>query len=210
MIQVVLWLAKSTFIVVLPFAVLLRTAVLAWRDGGFAAWEAVLAGAALTLLVVTDYAVWASIKFTGRLHLRRIATWIAMPLVVFYCGFAALHLSQTNAKSDSVRRQYRSLHPVLRLAVGTLVLADPDALVTDVGRVTDDYDRLGLPPRHDSRHFLQADGYVHAVDFRTRGRSRLRNGLVRGYFRLLGFRTLRHVGTADHLHVSLPQRAISH
>jgi hypothetical protein len=32
----------------------------------------------------------------------------------------------------------------------------------------------------------------------------LRNGLVRLYFEALGFRTLRHVGTADHLHVALP------
>ena len=44
---------------------------------------------------------------------------------------------------------------------------------------------------------------VHAVDLRTKGKSELRNKLVSWYFRMMGFNTLRHVGTADHLHVSI-------
>ena len=47
-------------------------------------------------------------------------------------------------------------------------------------------------------------GHVYAVDIRTKGRKEWQNSLVRGYFRAMGFETLRHVGTADHLHVSLP------
>jgi hypothetical protein len=42
------------------------------------------------------------------------------------------------------------------------------------------------------------------VDIHTAGRGLLVNLLVEGYFRIMGFRTLRHVGTADHLHVELP------
>ena len=69
-----------------------------------------------------------------------------------------------------------------------------------------DYTRSNLPVRDRSLHFTQRDGYVHAVDLRTNGRSWLRNSFTRAYFTLMGFHTLRHVGTADHLHVSLPVR----
>jgi hypothetical protein len=50
---------------------------------------------------------------------------------------------------------------------------------------------------------VQEDGYVHAMDLRTEGRTELRNRGIQLGFWLLGFSTLRHVGTADHLHVSL-------
>jgi hypothetical protein len=61
-----------------------------------------------------------------------------------------------------------------------------------------------LPVFEASLHFRQRDGYVHAMDLRTIGRGAVRNWTTAVYFRVLGFRTLRHVGTADHLHVSLP------
>ena len=41
------------------------------------------------------------------------------------------------------------------------------------------------------------------MGLRTIRQGELRNALVADYFRLMGFNTLRHVGTADHLHVSL-------
>ncbi len=44
------------------------------------------------------------------------------------------------------------------------------------------------------------------MDIHTAGRGFVVNLLVQGYFELMGFRTLRHVGTADHLHVELPLR----
>jgi len=53
-------------------------------------------------------------------------------------------------------------------------------------------------------HYPQPDGYVHAIDLRTAGRGFVRNRLVQAYFWSMGFVTLRHVGTADHLHVELP------
>lgn len=57
-----------------------------------------------------------------------------------------------------------------------------------------------------SLHFKLEDKYVHAMDLRTVGRPEWKNRITDGYFRLMGFRTLRHVGTADHVHVSLPLR----
>ena len=65
---------------------------------------------------------------------------------------------------------------------------------------------MGLPVNESSLHFEQANGYVHALDLRTQGRAVWKNTASIWWFKLLGFRTLRHVGTADHLHVSLPVR----
>jgi hypothetical protein len=72
-----------------------------------------------------------------------------------------------------------------------------------MSRQPEDYERMGLSTNGASLHYRQADGYAHAVDLRTRGRSPGRNILIRLYFEAMGFDTLRHVGTADHLHVSL-------
>ena len=67
-----------------------------------------------------------------------------------------------------------------------------------------DYVAMGLTPMEASDHYRQSDGYVHALDLRTRGRPAWRNQVGEWSFRLMGFRVLRHVGTADHLHISLP------
>jgi hypothetical protein len=90
------------------------------------------------------------------------------------------------------------------MSVGTFLLVDDGLLITDLSRHPSDYEAMGLPVKSHSLHYRQADGYVHAFDLRTKGHSWLRNQLMDGYFTILGFRTLRHVGTADHLHVALP------
>ena len=43
------------------------------------------------------------------------------------------------------------------------------------------------------------------TDVRTRYRSGLRNNLAQIYFEIIEFDTLRHSGSRDHLHVSLPR-----
>ena len=63
---------------------------------------------------------------------------------------------------------------------------------------------MGLAVNPASMHYEQSDGYVHAVDLRTVGRGWWRNWGVEGYFRAMGFGTLRHRGTEDHLHVMDP------
>jgi hypothetical protein len=131
---------------------------------------------------------------------------VALPLVLFYCGYALLHLASVNAKSEEVRSYYTSLHPLLRISVSTFTLLDGDLVITDLARTPEDYVTMGLPVYEASLHFRQEDGYVHAMDLRTLDRAAWRNWLMQGYFLLMGMRTLRHVGTADHLHVSLPPR----
>ena len=120
-----------------------------------------------------------------------------------YCLFALTYLSAVNAKTEEIRSTYTALHPVLRVAVSTLLLVDREGVLTDTGRTREDYVRWGLPVNEASLHLPQADGYVYAVDIRTVGRPEWRNRCVELYFRFMGFETLRHVGTADHLHVNL-------
>ena len=88
--------------------------------------------------------------------------------------------------------------------VSVFVLADADAVITDAARTPQFYARAGLPSNESSSlHLRQDDGFVHALDLRTINRPEWRNLLAELAFRAMGFHTLRHVGTADHLHVSL-------
>ena len=100
-------------------------------------------------------------------------------------------------------RRHAALHPLLRLGASALILMDSDAVITDAGRTPDFYRRMGLPPNEASLHLEQESGFVHALDLRTIGRPEWRNRAAEIAFRAMGFHTLRHVGTADHLHVSL-------
>jgi len=202
-------LVRIFLIIALPFAVLVRGSVFIYQHGQTSVWLAVLTAAFLTGGVVTAYAVWLARKFTsrggsgGRALIMPLAKWVALPLVVFYCGYSLVYLASVNAKSEPVRAYYRSVHPLLRLALSTLILVDRDMLITDSGRLPEDYGRMGLPTNSRTRHYKQADGWIHAVDLRTTGRGVIKNCGVQFYFWLMGFETRRHVGTADHLHVEL-------
>ena len=197
-------LAAAVVAAALPFLVLLRGSTWLYAGGHLSAWAALAAGAGMTVLLLAAYALVASLRLRRRVRVSgRLVRGLAA-LVIAYVAYGLLFLSGANAKSDAIRDEYRSLHPLLRMATSTLVLADGELLVTDAARTLDDYAAMGLPPNESSLHFEQDDGFAHALDIRTTGRSELRNGLTRAYFAALGFRTLRHTGTADHLHVSLP------
>jgi hypothetical protein len=190
--------------VVAPFFLLLRVTTFLYLRAGTGTWGSLTLAAVATFLLLAGYAAVASRRLRGRFHVSRFMLRGLAVLVAAYCLYGLLYLSGAHAKSDAVRTEYRSLHPHLRLALGTLVLLDGDLLVTDAARRVEDYAAMGLPANERSLHLRQADGYAHAADLRTNGRSWLRNAATVAYFRVLGFRTLRHVGTADHLHLSYP------
>jgi hypothetical protein len=194
--------ARVALIVTLPFLVLIRGAVWLYRDHGLPTWLALLCSGVATLVLLSIYGALLSHHFTGRARWGFVVRWVAAPLVVGYCGFALVHLARENAKTDAIHAVYAATHPLLRMGVATLVLADRNAVLTDLARTPDDYRRMGLAPTRRSLHYRQADGWVHAVDLRTG--NGLKSLLVEWYFRAMGFDTLRHVGTHDHLHVSLP------
>jgi len=157
-------------------------------------------------LVLLIYTVLARGYFTRRIgnfrSLKR-SYWIALILVLVYCLPVVSYLSASNAKHEEVQQEFTRLHPILRIGISTLLLVDRDLLITDAERQPEDYDRMALPVNEHSLHYRQSSGYAHAVDIRVRDRGIARNWLVQQYFRMMGFNTLRHVGTADHLHVSL-------
>lgn len=192
--------------VVLPFLLLLRGSVHAHTNWGFGPWPSVLTGmgfATLTLGVL----LWAALAVLGFPRgFRRILSRGAVALAVVFVVHGLLHVGVRNVKGDAVQAEYRALHPLLRLGSTVLVLVDREAVVTDARRSPEDYAAMGLSPARASLHYPQDDGYVHALDLRTRGRPEWRNVIVEVGYRLMGFSTLRHEGTADHLHVSLPAR----
>src|SRR5258708_14278986 len=190
-------------IVVLEVVVLVRSSVFLYGRRGTPTWLALAGGALLALLVVTVYAAWLSHRLSGRARVGVMAKWVAGPLVVAYCGYALLYLSALHAKSPVVQAEYRGVHPLLRIAVAPLTRADRGLVITDLERVPADYPAMALPVYDGSLHYVQADGWAHAMDLRTSGRGTIANGLRQLYFAAMGFGTLRHVGTADHLHVEL-------
>jgi len=191
-------------LLLLPFVVLVRTSVWLHDQGVGTAWVPLAGGALLTALLLLAYGAVATRRVTGKWGLPSFVRKGLVALVGAYAVYGALYLSAGNAKSAEVRSGYGSVNPVLRMATATLVLADGDLVVTDASRTLEDYRRMGLPPNEASLHFVQDNGWVHAIDLRTIGRNRWRNGFMSLYFWTMGFKTIRHRGTADHLHVSLP------
>lgn len=196
-------IVKVAAIVAVPFVVLVRGSVYLYSHG-VPTWIAIAFAAVATLCLVAGYAASISHRFTGRARLATMTKWVALPLMLGWCGYALFYLASVNAKTPDVRRTYTSLHPILRIALSTAILADADLVVTDMRRTPADYTRMGLPIFDRTLHYRQSDGWVHAVDLRTSGHGELRNRSLQLYFWTMGLRTLRHVGTADHLHVGLP------
>ena len=203
--RALLRLAVTAGLVALPFYLLVRGALLASAGLGWPAWLAVGFGVVVSALAASGICYWALRRLDLELSFAALAIRVALPLVVVFCAFSLFHLSGTNAKSPEIREAYPNLHPVLRLAVGTLRLVDDRIVLTEIERRPTAYAAMRLARPKGSSHYRQADGTVHAIDLRTAGRGMLRNGLVKLYFDVLGFDTLRHVGTADHLHVRLPE-----
>ncbi len=203
------WLIKSllslTLMIALPFLLLVRVSLYLNLEQQLNVWLSVGGGVLASTLVLLIYSALLRKKFMGTLGITGRMTKMLLALVMIYSGYSLIYVSGANVKSEEVRSTYLSLHPTLRIATSTLVLADRSLVVTDMGRTPDDYRSMGLPVLENSLHYEQESGYVEAVDIRTVGKPEWVNQLVRLYFWSMGFNTLRHTGTADHLHVSIPQ-----
>lgn len=197
------------FLIALPFWALIRGSLWLQQQYHLSPWAAILGGVGISALVIFIYIVYWQGRKTGKLGDRQSLQrqyLLVFSLVMVYCLPGLFSLSAANAKHESVRQEFRSLHPILRLGISTLIFLDRDLLITDADRLPEDYRRMGLPTKARSKHYRQPDGFAHAVDIRTIGHSSSRNFLIKTYFEMMGFRTLRHVGTADHLHVELAGR----
>ena len=195
--------AFLALLAVLPFAILIRGGVFAYREWGLGTWPALVLAALATALLLGGYAWYLTRRFGAGRGVRKVIVRTAMGVGLAYVAYALVFVASENVKSDEIQAEYASIHPLLRVAASALILVDPGAVITDAGRTAEDYFLMGLPTNEASLHFQQETGYVHALDLRTTGRPEWRNRLVELGFWALGFHSLRHVGTADHLHVSL-------
>ncbi|MDR9416069.1 MAG: hypothetical protein RI564_07285 [Gracilimonas sp.] len=193
-------------LVLLPFFLLIRTSVFLNVYYNLNAWVALTAGVIATVVLLSIYLLLFFRKFPNKKLVFKVGLAASGILVFTYCMYGLLYLSSVNAKSDEIRNVYRSMHPILRVAVATTTLADGELVITDISRNPEDYTSMGLPVNQRSLHFPQPEsGYVHAIDLRTIGRSEFRNLLIQFSLEIMGFYTLRHTGTADHLHISIPR-----
>jgi hypothetical protein len=204
------WLGKTAgylltvaLVLALPFVVLVRMSVFLFHRQDFGSWTALAVAAMAAALLLLLYMVVASIRMGGKGRIPGFLWKGVLMVVAAYCCYALVFLSSANVKTAEVKATFTALNPILRVGVSTLLLADRDAVLTDAARTAEDYTAWGLEVNEASLHLRQPDGYAYAVDLRTQGRPEWRNVLVEVYFQIMGFRTLRHVGTADHLHVSL-------
>ncbi len=200
-------LVKVVVLLLLPFALLLRGATYIHVNCALPASVCLMAAALLTAVLMFVYFSIFYGKLTGRFGsfdaLKRRAI-IALLMVMVYSLHGILFISAKHWKTSDLKQEMTALHPILRLSLTSLIYLDSDLLITDASRVPEDYKKMGLKSKKTSLHYRQSStNYAHAVDLRTKGRSVLKNTLVEWYFNLLGFNTLRHTGTADHLHVSL-------
>lgn len=200
------FILRLIFLLVFPFILLIRGSVFFHSNYEWMPWPAVLGGVGVTALVILIYMIFLQGQMTGKMSsassVKRKMIF-AMILVVGYSAHALFYFSDANAKSKNVQKEFTSLHPILRLSTSTILFLDGKLIMTDANRVPEDYKKMGLKSKRRSLHYKQSDGYVHALDIRTNGRSEIRNFLLKSYFQLMGFNVLRHGGTGDHLHVSL-------
>ena len=201
--RVARWGVTAVLLAVLPFVLLVRGGVFAYQQWGLGAWSSLAVSAAATALLLAFYAWAVSRRLGAGRRLRKFMTRVAALAATAFVLYSLVVIAGGNVKSEDVRAEYSSLHPLLRMAVSVFVLADADAVITDAARTPEFYARAGLPANEASLHFRQDDGFVHALDLRTINRPEWRNLAAELAFRAMGFHTLRHVGTADHLHVSL-------
>lgn len=193
-------------LIILPFYLLVRSSVYFNVAQGYSAWIALGGGVFVAILLLLIYMLFLFQKVKNHKRRFKYSVGSAGVMVFGFCLFSLFYLSGVNAKSEEVRDVYRSMHPIMRVAISSVTLADSDLVITDIERVSSDYKAMGLPVNPNSLHYRQESGYVHAVDLRTRDQSMIRNYLLQFSLEIMGFETLRHVGTADHLHVELTVR----
>ncbi len=207
LVSILLWPLKFLGGLVLPFFLLLRGSVTLYELTEWHPYLCIALSAVASMVALYFYLVWIvghvvqkkkSVEKAKRINLK-----LVLVAVSGFCLYAVMYLAAGNAKTEGVQAEYTTTHPLLRLGVSSFIVFDYALVVTDMSRTHLDYREMGLAMKNKSLHYPQSDGYVHALDLRTNDRPEWRNKLLETYFWLMGYRTLRHTGTGDHLHISL-------
>ncbi len=195
-------------LLILPLLVLIKGTVMSYQSemgylislliGGLAAFVVLL-----TYLIAIDRVAGRQVFFNIWIKLG-----VAAISVLSFMLYSMYVLNDENVKNRRIASQYTQTHPVLRLGLQSWSLFDRKLVITDIARSLSFYRRHRMRTYHRSLHFPQKylDGRVYALDIRTKGRGKFRNWITQVMFRMMGFGTLRHTGTADHLHIELPLR----
>lgn len=191
------------FFLLAPFILLIRGSVLLHNSYSLGPWLSIGLSVLGTSFLMLIYFSFIYDKVTGKIGSLRGRFFLMILAVGTFVGHGIFFMSGANMKTDAVAKEINEVHPILRLAVSTLVHLDDGLIVTDANRKPEDYKKMGLKSIKNSLHYQQNSGYSHALDLRVNGRSERRNYLLKSYFWLMGFNTLRHHGTGDHLHISI-------
>ena len=208
------WLIKSLIKLVfylllafLPIFLLTRVAIYLHNQHEYHAYLSIAISGSVVFILLFIYLYRVHRLIRGKLKYKQLSIRRklspAFVITAIGIGFLLMYINAGNVKQDAIREEYLELHPVLRLNISLFVLFDQESVITDASRAPEDYKIMGLKSLKNSLHYPQSDGYVHAVDLRTNGRTEFRNKWVERIFKAMGFRVLRHVGTGDHLHISL-------
>jgi len=164
----------------LLFVLLVRSSVWAHSSYNLKPWLCVGVGIGVStismVIVLTIIYRWIAGNL-GSIRALKWRAYMAVALISGFCLYGLIFFSENNAKGNTFS-EFQSLHPVLRVGVSTAILFDRDLLVTDASRRPEDYDKMGLTRMVKSQHYVQPDGFVHAFDIRTNGRSEFRNKLL--------------------------------
>ena len=197
---------KILLIIILPFIILIRGSVYIHEQYDPGGYPSMIGGVIITsVLLVLYFTVFYGVfaRRVGDLGSFKRRWVIAMLILTGYTIHGLFFISTNNVKSSTLKDELSDLHPLLRISVSTVIMIDKDLIITDASRIPEDYRKMGLPSKSSSLHYRQKDGYSYAMDLRTNSRHEFRNTLLKGYFWAMGFNTLRHGGTGDHLHISL-------
>ena len=194
---------QAMVIMLMPFILLIRGSVLFHHRLGSIPYIALLGGFVMCFFLLYFYFTVIHNSFVNRKGSWKRRAALVFIILSLFGVYSMVFLSKQQFKNKAVQKEYRSLHPILRLSISTLALVDPGTIITDASRVPEDYQKWGLKTNSNSLHFKQEDGYAYAVDLRTKDRSWFRNFFTKWSLKAMGLRVLRHGGTGDHFHVSL-------
>lgn len=197
------WVFGLAILIVVPFTILVRGSVFFYREWALGMSLSLACAVILTVLL---FLVGTWIIRRGHEdgpEIRRMLIRGTIAIACTYAGYAAFYVASANAVPDEIREEYQTIHPLLRLAASPVIFFDPSAVTSNEGRIVEDYRLMGLSVNEANLHFVQTDGLIHSLDLGTDARVEWRNRGIELGFWALGFHSLRHLGVADHLHVSL-------
>ena len=120
-------IVRLILLLVLPFILLIRGSVYFHSNYEWSPWFSVLGGGGVTALALVIYLIY----FKGKIFNKGSSAtsvkrklFFAVMLVIGYSAHALFYFSDANAKTKTVKNEFTSLHPILRLSTSTILFLD--------------------------------------------------------------------------------------